>query len=214
MSRKLIRAFGIVACVAIFGCTSREAVTDPAADNGSAESELGLHKGSVDHVAIVEVTTMMLVGKGVHAVTDFATELDPYNREDPFDILGDEYADHFARNLALFDAYDGFADWTDDQTAAWVGRVASGNYLVVDTSKPCDFANRHSYLEIERATMTGQAHTTCGGRMPNEDAMDVTLNFLIRGPAASVDDEDAIGDGVTRATKLSVDEFPYLAELN
>ena len=50
--------------------------------------------------------------------------------------------------------------------------------------------------------------------MPNEDAMDVTLNFLIRGPSASAQDREAIHDGVDSPTKLSTRTFPYLAELN
>lgn len=50
--------------------------------------------------------------------------------------------------------------------------------------------------------------------MPNEDAMDVTLNFLIRGPSASMYDADALTDGVDEATKPSTDAFPYLAEMN
>ena len=50
--------------------------------------------------------------------------------------------------------------------------------------------------------------------MPNEDAMDVTLNFLIRGPSASAQDREAIRDGVSQATKKATASFPYLAELN
>ena len=42
----------------------------------------------------------------------------------------------------------------------------------------------------------------------------VTLNFLIRGPAASENDEDALHDGVEQATKKSTAEFPYIAEMN
>lgn len=111
-------------------------------------------------------------------------------------------------------SYDDRTDWKPEQAEAWVARMASGNYLVVDTSKPCDFARPHTYLEIERAKMMGREHTTCGGRMPNEDALDVTLSFLMRGPGASAEDPDAITDGVDQATKPSVDTFPYLAEMN
>lgn len=93
-------------------------------------------------------------------------QLDPYNQEDPFNIRGGTYGRTFAQRLTQFDAYDGKTDW-----------------------KP------HTCLEIERATLTGQVATTCGGRMPNEDAMDVTLNFLIRGPSASAQDREAIRDG-------------------
>ena len=62
--------------------------------------------------------------------------------------------------------------------------------------------------------LNGEAHTTCGGRMPNEDVLDVTFNFLARGPTASATDADAIGDGIDQATQLASDSFPYLADIN
>jgi hypothetical protein len=50
--------------------------------------------------------------------------------------------------------------------------------------------------------------------MMNEDVLDATANFLIRGPGAKYDDPDTLVDGVTEATQKSSDEFPYLAEMN
>jgi hypothetical protein len=50
--------------------------------------------------------------------------------------------------------------------------------------------------------------------MPNEDAMDVTLNFLVRGPAASELEPGAITDGVDAATKPSLAALPYIPEMN
>jgi len=197
-----IFALTLISLLAAHGCGGGQ-------EPEQADSDLiGAHKGSVDHAAIVEGTTMMLAGGPVDSI------LDPYNREDPFAIKSSSYAPTFAKRLAAFDDYDGQTDWSDDQAAAWASRMASANYLVVDTSMPCDFENPHTYLEIERAQLTGQKHMTCGGRMPNEDALDVTLDFLIRGPAASADDSDAIHDGVDSATHPSEDTFPYLAELN
>jgi len=124
------------------------------------------------------------------------------------------YRDAFAKNLVKFDGIDGKTDWTTDQAAKWVSRMSSANFQVIDTSKPCDFDDPHTYLEIERAALTGTDHKTCGGRMPNEDALDVTMNFLVRGPAASAGDEGAISDGVDQATQKSESTFPYLADLN
>jgi hypothetical protein len=185
-----------------YGCAQEEA---PAEEQ--SEDELGLRRGSVDHAAIVESTTMMLAGQPLDG------QLDPYNQADPFAIRG-AFEATFARRLADFDAYDGKADWRPEQASAWAARMGSGNYLVVDTSKPCDFARPRSYLEIERAQLSGRAHETCGGRNPNEDALDVTLNFLVRGPGASAADEGALHDGVDAPTKLATDTFPYLAEMN
>jgi hypothetical protein len=206
MKTKLM-AFAALVLVAAWGCTNNaEDETTP--DNGESEDQLILRKGSVDHAAIVEVTTMMLAGDPT------SPQLDPYNQEDPFAIHASPYSQTFASRLAKFDAQDGTKDWKPEQAAAWVARVSSGNYVVVDTSKPCDFYHPHTYLEIERAQMTGREHATCGGRMPNEDALDVTLNFLVRGPAASADDEKALHDGVDQATKQASDTFPYLGEMN
>ncbi len=204
MNRRIL-AFALISIGAAYGCVA----SDNADDGGDrTEDQLIGFKGSVDNAGIVEATTMMLAGDPTSSL------LDPYNQEDPFNIRGSSFARTFAQRFAKFDAYDAKTDWKPEQAALWASRMASANYLVIDTSKPCDFRAPHTYLEIERAQLTGREHTTCGGRMPNEDAMDVTLNFLIRGPAASAQDAGAIGDGVDHATRQSGDTFPYLAELN
>jgi hypothetical protein len=179
-----------------------------AASGDQNEDDLILRKGSVDHAGLVEAATMMLAGGPTDGL------LDPYNEEDPFGIHGESYAPTFTRRLAQFDGIDGETDWQADQASAWTSRLATGNYVVVDTSMPCDFDNPHTYLEIERAVLTGKDHATCGGRMPNEDALDVTLNFLVRGPRASALDEEALHDGVDSATQKATNAFPYLAEMN
>lgn len=186
-----------------YGCSQEE----PADEAAETNDEALLRKGSVDQAAIVESTTMML------ASGPSSGELDPYNQQDPFRIQG-SFDRTFRSRLAQFDGIDGKTDWSAANATAWVTRMSTSNYLVVDTSKPCDWQNPHTYLEIERAQLAGRPHQTCGGRMPNEDAMDVTLNFLIRGPSASVADADAFHDGVQQATKQSTAEFPYLAEMN
>jgi hypothetical protein len=203
MKAKLL---ALASLIMVAACAASEA--DPAGDSPETEDELNLAKGNIDHAAIVESGTMMLAGGPLDG------KLDSYNEEDPFAIRRASFEGTFAQRLAQFDAIDGKSDWQPDQINAWVSRMSTGNYQVIDTSKPCDWANPHTYLEIERATMTGREHTTCGGRMPNEDAMDVNMNFLVRGPAASVQGEGAISDGVDHATKPSTDTFPYLAELN
>jgi hypothetical protein len=198
-------ALALLTLAAAYGCSGK---SDDPAGGDQEEDQLILRKGSVDHAGIVEASTMMLAGGPTDGV------LDPYNQEDPFGIRAETYVPTFAKRLAQFDGIDGKTDWQPDQITTWTSRVAAGNYLVVDTSMPCDFADPHTYLEIERAQLTGRDHATCGGRMPNEDALDVTLNFLVRGPAASVSDDDALHDGVEQATQKSADSFPYLAEMN
>ena len=203
MKAKLL-ALGSLILVAACAASEPETEDTPA----ETEDELILRKGSVDHSAVVESTTMMLAGGPLDG------KLDQYNQEDPFAIRSDNYVSTYVERLRMFDRIDGKEDWTPELLDAWTKRMATANYLVVDLSKPCDWQNGGSYLEIERAKLTGKEHTTCGGRMPNDDAMDITLNFLIRGPAASENDEEALHDGVEQATKKSEATFPYIAEMN
>ena len=205
MKAKLL-ALGSLILVA--ACAASESDTEENVPAGETEDELILRKGSVDHAGIVESTTMMLDGSPLNGL------LDQYNQEDPFAIRSSNYVGTYLERLRMFDRIDGKEDWTPAQLDAWTKRMSTANYLVVDLSKPCDWRNGGSYLEIERAKLTGKEHTTCGGRMPNDDAMDITMNFLIRGPAASADDEEAIHDGVEQATKKSTATFPYIAEMN
>jgi hypothetical protein len=211
MKTKTIFAVGMLSLFAVYGCSASDA-EDTEPDQSESEDELNLGKGNVDNAGVVELTTMMLTGPTIAPPLD--QNLDPYNQADPFKIGAGPYRAVFAVNLAKFDGEAGKMEWTADQAGPWVGRLAAGNYQVIDTSKPCQYDAPHTYLEIERAQLTGKSHKTCGGRMPNEDAMDVTLNFLIRGPAAASEGQGAITDGVEQATKQSGKTFPYLAEMN
>ncbi len=207
MKAKLL-AFGLLTLVAAYGCAGSTSDDETPPNDGQSEDELQFVKGSVDNAAIVEVGTMMLASGPTSGL------LDPYNQEEPFAVRPGNYTQTFRQRLAMFDNTDGHVDWNAEQTSTWATRISTGNYQVLDLSKPCDFYNPHTYLEIERAQMTGREHTTCGGRNPNEDALDVTLNFLVRGPAASVSDQNALHDGVDHATKPATDTFPYLGEMN
>jgi hypothetical protein len=206
-----MKTIGVLLGVSVFalGCVAEPAVIEDDEEEGpGGKGDLPWRSGTLDHAGIVEVTTIMLASVPVDPI------LDPFNEQDPFLIRRVQFASTFARRLAAFDAADGRTDWTGDQAASWVNRISTGNYLIVDTSKPCDFFDPQTYLEIERAKLLGFPHETCGGRMPNEDALDVTMNFLTRGPAASVHDTGAIRDGVDHATQSSEARFPYLAEMN
>lgn len=198
----------LASLILVGACAASEPESEEDYPAAETEDELILRKGSVDHSAIVESTTMMLDGSPLNS------KLDQYNQEDPFGIRSGNYVGTYIERLRMFDRIDGKEDWTPELLDAWTKRMSTANYLVVDLSKPCDWENGGSYLEIERAKLTGKEHTTCGGRMPNDDAMDITLNFLIGGPAASDDDEGAFHDGVEQATKKSTSTFPYLAEMN
>ena len=194
----------LLVAASVAGCSSDAETT--ATPNEQDESLL--HRGNVDTAAVVEATTIMLSGGPL------SPSLDLYNRESPFAGHPADYAKTFALRLETFDAMDGTSDWTTTASTAWVRRVAGGNYLVLDTSKPCNYDAPHTYLEFERAHLRGRNHTTCGGRMPNEDALDVTMTFLVRGPGADPTGADAISDGVDEATQQATKAFPYLADVN
>lgn len=193
------------AALSLVACAASQGSNDGAADSNQ---DLALRSGNIDSAAIVEVGTMMLASQPIDL------DLDHYNAQDPFAIQGQQFVATYQQRLAMFDGEDDKTDWTDAQRTAWINKITSGNYQLIDTSKPCDWENPHTYLDIERAQLTGGQYTTCGGRMPNEDALDVTLSLLIKGPAASAQDEDAIRDGVSQATKKSDNAFPYIAEMN
>jgi hypothetical protein len=202
----LVAILGAISVAAAYGCNSS---SDD--DTGNTEDKFVGFAGNVDNGALVEFGTIHLTTNGLFPPAD--PNLDSYNESDPFDITSPVFKDVLGQNLIKFDKSDGKIDWTPEQSAMWLTRAES-NFQLIDTSKPCDFADPHTYLEIERAQLLGKDHATCGGRMPNEDSLDVTFNFLARGPAASIDDADAMGDGIEQATQKSVDTFPYLAELN
>ena len=183
-----------------YGCASEE---EPVEDeHQQTEDNLSFgYKGRVDHAGVVESTTMMLKS---------FMELDSYNRQDPFNINPALHAEAFKSNFIGYDGIDGVTDWTPENMARWVTRMSTGNYLVVDLSKSCAFG-KPSYLDIEREQMFGTPHTTCGGRTPSEDALDVTYNLLIRGKPEKAAD---IGDGVDELHKAASPTFPYLAGPN
>ncbi|MGH7293610.1 MAG: DUF4331 family protein, partial [Polyangiaceae bacterium] len=83
--------------------------------------------------------------------------------------------------------------------------------LLVDTARPCtaDGGFAPSYLDIEREIyLGGPAHTSCGGRTPDDDVVDETLTLLV------TDDRSPVTQGVAGPTKPATASFPYLAPPN
>jgi hypothetical protein len=110
-------------------------------------------------------------------------------------------------NLAAFDRLDGKTEWplVPDGDHPLTDLLLA-DYLVVDVSKP--YAE-DSYFEIERATLDGRAHETCGGRSLNENVMDTIYTLLV-----NAGNGPRISDGVDRATQLASKVFPYLQPPN
>ncbi|MBV9793595.1 MAG: hypothetical protein JO016_06600, partial [Actinobacteria bacterium] len=107
-------------------------------------------------------------------------------------------------NLAMWDGTDGKTDWPLDADGTHpLTELLLADFMIVDVSKPY---GQDTFLEIEKAALDGRPHQTCGGRSPNDDAMDTLFTLLVnagKGPR--------ISDGVDRPTRLASTTFPYLA---
>jgi len=129
-----------------------------------------------------------------------------------------------AANLAVFDALDtGLAVAAPGcgNALRWVGPPSTQSYrgaadlfaddqLYVDTSKPTCTA--YLALELELASGGALPHTSCGGRTPSHDVVDVTYSVLAAGKAGVDPANDLaprIHDGVAVHGDLT-SSFPYL----
>ena len=118
----------------------------------------------------------------MQADNPFSFQLDGYNVEDPFAIKPAAFIGTFRAPRASMAFYDGKTDWTPEQADEWNKPHGDCQLSLSSTSKPCDYQNPHTYLEIEKAHLTGKRHQTCGGRMMNEDVLDATANFAFAAP--------------------------------
>ncbi len=184
------------------------------------EKELGLDKGSlfavagrtstqdangtrqIDRIGRPEITNVTMV---THDGIDLR---DQYNAQKPFDLSGPNielFRQRFRDNVMYFDSLNHSREWTTE-SGNNLAEILLNDYQVVDVSK--EFTS-NTYFEIEKAILRGEPHTTCGGRTPNEDIMDVVFTMLINGGNLPL-----IRDGVDRPTKLASEIFPYLAAPN
>jgi hypothetical protein len=157
-----------------------------------------------------EIKNHMLSMKQFDQVNRDLEVRDLYNLEDAFHMSKDYRGAYRARlnaNLAAIDRLDGKTDWPLGPDGDHpLTELLLDDYLVVDVSKP--YAE-DSYFEIERATMQGRPHETCGGRSLNENVMDTIYTLLV-----NADNGARISDGVDRATAPASEVFPYLAPPN
>jgi hypothetical protein len=83
--------------------------------------------------------------------------------------------------------------------------------LLVDTARSCTAADggfAASYLDLEREIyLSGPAHTTCGGRTPNEDVVSETLTLLVTGQSGRA----PVTQGIPGPAAPAATSFPYLA---
>ena len=155
-----------------------------------------------DRLARPEATNIsMRGGKEEEELRDrFNTELAP------FDFTPATLAPFVARlekNLRYYDPLDGKTDWTAAQAKAYA-ELVTRDVLLVDVSKPT--GSGEAYFALENALLEGKTHTTAGGRLMTDDAMDYVFSRVItRGQRRIDDGVDAPADAVTSS-------FPYLAK--
>jgi hypothetical protein len=168
------------------------------------------HPVRLERMGRPEIKNFILQEKKYDSVNRDLEIRDLYNAEDAFNLSQDYVGAYRARlnaNLPFFDRLDGRIDWPpDDQGVHPLTEMLLADFLVVDTSKPF-FDN--SFLEIERAVLAGRPHTTCGGRPPDDDLVDILYTLLVGGL-----DGPRISDGVDGPTQPATRSFPYLNSPN
>jgi hypothetical protein len=157
-----------------------------------------------------EVKNVLLSVNGNDTVNKTVDLRDLYNLEDVFAVnpaAAEAYRARLDANLAMFDELDGAIAWPFPAGNHHpLTEMLLNDHLVLDTTKP--FSER-GYLDLERAALTGQSPTTCGGRWLNEDVIDRLYSVTVRGW-----DGTPIKDGVDHATIPAVPKFPYLPAEN
>jgi len=169
----------------------------------------GKYPVRIERFGRAEIKNVYLSEIGADGVNRDIDLRDLYNQEDPFQLSEaylTAYRSRLNANFQLFDSFDGKIDWPLQADGGHpLTELTLADFQVVDVSKP--FAE-DSYLEIERAALEGREHTTCGGRAPNDDAVDTMASLVItRG-------EPRVSDGVDQATVRAPLTFPYLAPPN
>ena len=157
-----------------------------------------------------EIKNVILFMKWFDQVNRDLEIRDLYNLEDAFHMSKDyrgTYRARFNANLAAIDRLDGKTDWPIGPDGSHpLTDLLLADYMVVDVAKPF---SESSGFEIERATVQGRAHQTCGGRWLNDDVIDTMYTWLI-----NADKGSRIADGVDHATVPAAKVFPYLQPPN
>lgn len=156
----------------------------------------------VDRIGRPEITNVSMVSREGVELRDI------YNAEELFGVSGknfDRYRQRLRENIAFHDKLNDKLEWTPESSEQLV-EILVNDFQVVDVSKPY---SANTYFEIEQSILRGEPHSTCGGRRPNDDIMDVLFTLLINSG-----NSQRLPDGVERPTQLATDVFPYLVEPN
>jgi hypothetical protein len=142
----------------------------------------GGHPVRLERMGRPEIKNFILGDKKFDPVNRDVELRDLYNAEDTFNMsltYGGAYRARLNANLPFSDRLDDTIDWPpDDRGVHPLTEMLLADFLVVDTTKPYSDG---SFLEIERAVLAGRPHTTCGGRPPDDDIVDILYTLLVGG---------------------------------
>jgi hypothetical protein len=123
-----------------------------------------------------------------------------------------KFAPDIAFTLGLYDGFDRVCgnQWLADAKADPPKRYAALSKLLADDrlwiSSKATVCTQYLSVELAELGVPGSSSTDCGGRTPNEDAVDVFRSLLVLGAVSGVD------DGVDQDDRVhSTTEFPFLA---
>jgi hypothetical protein len=169
------------------------------------------HKHHLDDGVAIDRMGRALTGNALVGL--FATESESDARKSQYNqaTSGDwlSFAPEIGASLAIYDGFDGRCgnQWLAKRNAANAGRYAKLAQLLADdrlwVNSDARTCRQYLSVELQRGRSMKQ---DCGGRTPNQDAVDVFRSLLVLGRVSGVD------DGVARDDAEHSDlKFPFLA---
>jgi hypothetical protein len=148
---------------------------------------------------------------GLLASDDISNRLkEAYNRAAPAD--GPQFVSELEHGLALYDGFDGVRgnQWLAGGVGTASTRYRALAMLLADdrlwVNSASTTCSRYLAVELDALATPPGRNDDCGGRTPNEDAVDVFRSLLVNGTTTGVADGVASDDHVH-----STSVFPFLA---
>ncbi|NQY99984.1 MAG: DUF4331 family protein [Bdellovibrionales bacterium] len=167
-------------------------------------TSLGEHSERLEQLDFIgrpEITNVTMAARGGEDVRD------EYNTLAPFALANQDWSKYHQRvfeNVAFFDTLDSAADWTDQERINLTNLLMT-DALLLDTSLPC--VHGENFLAIEKALLEGELSASCGGRLLEDDFVDILVSYYIQKNRSPM-----IADGVDAPHKSVLSVFPYLNE--
>jgi hypothetical protein len=185
------RLLALTLLVVVSGCPRKSQSTPPRPSLGARIDRMGR-----------ALTANALLGP-LGSIDDAQQQKEEYNRAAVADWP--KFTEYFERTLGLYDGFDRVCgnQWLADRGSESTKRYHALARLLADDRLWINGGSTRctKYLAIELAETD-----ECGGRTPNEDAVDVFRSLLVTGSTTGID------DGVDGDDKVhSTTDFPFLA---